>query len=163
MIRKSFILYAICFVAGIILVNGVGSSLLHTYGMISFWDQAAVTFWNLSYDQYFWYLFFGRMKGMILILLLGVVFDRRVLTKICISLFLFLTGIFLTMSVLERGIAGIVAVLFAMLPQWIFYLIALVFFEKGRDRKVILLCFVLVLIGCLLEGYISPFFLKKVL
>ena len=83
--------------------------------------------------------------------------------RICISLFLFLTGIFLTMSVLERGIVGIVAVLFAMLPQWIFYLTALVFFEKGRDRKVILLCFVLVLIGCLLEGYISPFFLKKVL
>ena len=141
MIQKNKIIYALCFLAGILLVNLMGSGLLNTYGVTSFWDQSAVTFWSMSYDQYFWYIFFMRMKG----------------------LFLFLTGIFITMSVIEQGLSGIAAVLLAMLPQWIFYLLAFTVYERGRERKVIFVCALLVVLGCLAEGYISPFFLKKVL
>ena len=36
-------------------------------------------------------------------------------------------------------------------------------YERGRERKVIFVCALLVVLGCLAEGYISPFFLKKVL
>ena len=53
--------------------------------------------------------------------------------------------------------------LLAMLPQWIFYLLAFAVYERGRERKVIFVCALLVVLGCLAEGYISPFFLKKVL
>ena len=141
MIQKNKIIYALCFLAGILLVNLMGSGLLNTYGVTSFWDQSAVTFWSMSYDQYFWYIFFMRMKGLIVIL----------------------TGIFITMSVIERGLSGIAAVLLAMLPQWIFYLLAFTVYERGRERKVIFVCALLVVLGCLAEGYISPFFLKKVL
>ena len=123
----------------------------------------AVTFWSMSYDQYFWYIFFMRMKGLIVILLLGTVFGRRIVTRVFLALFLFLTGIFITMSVIEQGLSGIAAVLLAMLPQWIFYLLAFTVYERGRERKVIFVCALLVVLGCLAEGYISPFFLKKVL
>ena len=148
MIQKNKIIYALCFLAGILLVNLMGSGLLNTYGVTSFWDQSAVTFWSMSYDQYFWYIFFMRMKGLIVILLLGTVFGRRIVTRVFLALFLFLTGIFITMSVL---------------PQWIFYLLAFTVYERGRERKVIFVCALLVVLGCLAEGYISPFFLKKVL
>lgn len=67
------------------------------------------------------------------------------------------------MSVIERGLPGIAAVLLAMLPQWIFYLLAFTVYERARERKVIFVCALLVVLGCLAEGYISPFFLKKVL
>lgn len=163
MIQKNKIIYALCFFAGILIVNFMGSSLLNTYGVTSFWDQSAVTFWSMSYDQYFWYIFFMRLKGMILILLLGTVFDRRIVTRVFLAFFLFLTGIFITMSVIERGLSGIAAVLLAMLPQWIFYLLAFTVYERGRERKVIFVCALLVVLGCLAEGYISPFFLKKIL
>ena len=163
MIQKNKIIYALCFLAGILLVNLMGSGLLNTYGVTSFWDQSAVTFWSMSYDQYFWYIFFMRMKGLIVILLLGTVFGRRIVTRVFLAFFLFLTGIFITMSVIEWGLSGIVAVLLAMLPQWIFYLLACTVYERGRERKVIFVCALLVVLGCLAEGYISPFFLKKVL
>jgi hypothetical protein len=104
-----------------------------------------------------------RMKGLIVILLLGTVFGRRIVTRVFLALFLFLTGIFITMSVIEQGLSGIAAVLLAMLPQWIFYLLAFTVYERGRERKVIFVCALLVVLGCLAEGYISPFFLKKVL
>ena len=120
-------------------------------------------FLSMSYDQYFWYIFFMRMKGLIVILLLGTVFGRRIVTRVFLALFLFLTGIFITMSVIEQGLSGIAAVLLAMLPQWIFYLLAFTVYERGRERKVIFVCALLVVLGCLAEGYISPFFLKKVL
>ena len=135
MIQKNKIIYALCFLAGILLVNLMGSGLLNTYGVTSFWDQSAVTFWSMSYDQYFWYIFFMRMKGLIVILLLGTVFGRRIVTRVFLALFLFLTGIFITMSVIERGLSGIAAVLLAMLPQWIFYLLAFTVYERGRERK----------------------------
>lgn len=163
MVEKNKIVYALCFFAGILLVNLIGGNLLNTYGVISFWNQSAVTFWSISYDQYFWYIFFMRLKGMILILLLGTVFDRKIVTRVFMALFLFLTGIFIKMSVIERGLAGIAAVFLAMLPQWIFYLLAFTVYGRGRERKVILVCVLLVVLGCLAEGYISPFFLKKVL
>ena len=155
MIQKNKIIYALCFLAGILLVNLMGSGLLNTYGVTSFWDQSAVTFWSMSYDQYFWYIFFMRMKGLIVILLLGTVFGRRIVTRVFLALFLFLTGIFITMSVIERGLSGIAAVLL--------YLLAFTVYERGRERKVIFVCALLVVLGCLAEGYISPFFLKKVL
>ena len=161
MIQKNRIIYALCFLAGILLVNLMGNGLLNTYGVTSFWDQSAVTFWSMSYDQYFWYIFFLRTKGLILILLLGTIFGRRVVTRVFLALFLFLTGTFITMSVIERGLSGIAAVLLAMLPQWIFYLLAFTVYERGR--KIIVVCVLLVVLGCLAEGYISPFFLKKVL
>ena len=161
MIQKNRIIYALCFLAGILLVNLMGNGLLNTYGVTSFWDQSAVTFWSMSYDQYFWYIFFLRTKGLILILLLGTIFGRRVVTRVFLALFLFLTGTFITMSVIERGLSGIAAVLLAMLPQWIFYLLAFTVYE--RERKIIVVCVLLVVLGCLAEGYISPFFLKKVL
>ena len=129
----------------------MGSGLLNTYGVTSFWDQSAVTFWSMSYDQYFWYIFFMRMKGLIVILLLGTVFGRRIVTRVFLALFLFLTGIFITMSVIERGLSGIAAVLLAMLPQWIFYLLAFTVYERGRERKVIFVCALLVVLGCLAE------------
>ena len=138
MIQKNKIIYALCFLAGILLVNLMGSGLLNTYGVTSFWDQSAVTFWSMSYDQYFWYIFFMRMKGLIVILLLGTVFGRRIVTRVFLALFLFLTGIFITMSVIEQGLSGIAAVLLAMLPQWIFYLLAFTVYERGRERKVYL-------------------------
>ena len=71
-----------------------------------------------------------------MILLLGTVFGRRIVTRVFLALFLFLTGIFITMSVIERGLSGIAAVLLAMLPQWIFYLLAFTVYERGRERKV---------------------------
>ena len=141
----------------------MGNGLLNTYGVTSFWDQSAVTFWSMSYDQYFWYIFFLRTKGLILILLLGTVFGRRVVTRVFLALFLFLTGTFITLSVIERGLSGIAAVLLAMLPQWIFYLLAFTVYETGRERKIIVVCVLLAVLGCLSEAYISPFFLKKVL
>ena len=66
-------------------------------------------------------------------------------------------------NVRDRTGTGIAAVLLAMLPQWIFYLLAFTVYERGRERKVIFVCALLVVLGCLAEGYISPFFLKKVL
>jgi fatty acid desaturase len=121
---------------------------LNTYGVTSFWDQSAVTFWSMSYDQYFWYIFFMRMKGLIVILLLGTVFGRRIVTRVFLALFLFLTGIFITMSVIEQGLSGIAAVLLAMLPQWIFYLLAFIRSasltpepERKRKKSNICLCF----------------------
>ena len=98
-----------------------------------------------------------------MILLLGTVFGRRVVTRVFLALFLFLTGTFITLSVIERGLSGIAAVLLAMLPQWIFYLLAFTVYERGRERKIIVVCVLLAVLGCLSEAYISPFFLKKVL
>ena len=85
------------------------------------------------------------------------------MTRVFLALFLFLTGTFITMSVIERGLSGIAAVLLAMLPQWIFYLLAFTVYERGRERKIIVVCVLLVVLGCLAEGYISPFFLNIVL
>lgn len=73
------------------------------------------------------------------------------------GIFLFLTGIFITMSVIERGLSGIAAVLLAMLPQWIFYLLAFTVYERGRERKVIFVCALLVVLGCLAEGIFHRF------
>ena len=122
MIQKNKIIYALCFLAGILLVNLMGSGLLNTYGVTSFWDQSAVTFWSMSYDQYFWYIFFMRMKGLIVILLLGTVFGRRIVTRVFLALFLFLTGILITMSVIEQGLSGICLLYTSLADSRIFFI-----------------------------------------
>lgn len=87
----------------------------------------------------------------------------------------FSMGLILTMAVVRLGIAGILLCVISTLPQYLIYVPAFVFglvrvYEAGQSRKLsvqygiaFLVAVVLVLLGCFLESYINPVFLKSLI
>ena len=163
MIQKCYMIYFFPFLLGIMIANFLGKDHLLSYGVTSFWNQSVITFQTISYDRFFCIILFERLKGTIFILLLGRVFPKEFVVKVCIALFMLFIGFFITMSMMDRGLKGMFITFLALMPQWIFYLLAFALYEREEGRKRILFSLFLIFLGCLSEGYFSPFFLKKVL
>lgn len=171
------------FFCGISLMYVVGNDYLKSCGLVSFWDQAGLVFSDEPGDRFFLFLLRERTKELLLFLLLGKVFPGKVIARGCRWLLFFLGGMFLSMTVSDRGAYGLVIFLAATMPHWLFYGAAIVIaslrmedgkaYEICRDNKApfslqkdgwsILLLGLSVMLGCVFEGYLSPFLLQKVL
>ena len=81
--------------------------------------------------------------------LLGKIFPKRILAVSSFTVAAFLAGMFVTMAVIDRGIFGMVLVLAASLPHA---------FDSGVVQMGLL-----ILAGCLAEGYLSPVILGRLL
>lgn len=167
MIKKSSLMYILSFFIGVMFVNLIGSDYFISHGVIPFWNELVYTFPSLSYDRYFCYILLERIKGMFVLVLLTMVLREKPVFEITACFFCFLLGTFFTMSIMDRGIYGVLVVLAALLPQWGFYAAAFCLYTKAgtRERGVLFKMFLLLLVlfGCLLESYLSPFFLKKII
>lgn len=175
MIRKSSLMIVLSFFLGIFVINLAGTDCLKTYGIVPFWNQTALQLSVISSDRYFVYILIQRVKMLVWLALLGKIFPKRILVVSCSVGAAFLAGMFVTMAVIDRGIFGMVLVPAAALPQWGCYLSALYLYGRGEtvlpyvryqrhalDSGMVKMG-LLILAGCLAEGYLSPVLLGKLL
>ncbi len=167
MVKKSSLIGILSFLIGIVLVNLIGEDYFSAHGIIPFWSELSTGFSNVSYDRYFCYILIQRLKVTIGIILLANVISRELMVKTAPCCLFFLIGIFMTMSIMDRGIYGVVIVLAAMFPQWLCYSAAFLFYAKCREREKgklqMVMIFVFLLAGCVSEAYVSPLLLKNII
>lgn len=167
MVKKSSLIGILSFLIGIVLVNLIGEDYLSTHGIIPFWSELSTGFSNVSYDRYFCYILLQRLKVIIVIALLTNIISRELIAKTAPCFLFFLIGIFMTMSIMDRGIYGVVIVLAAMFPQWLCYSAAFLFYAKCREREKrklqVAVIFVFLFAGCVSEAYVSPLLLKNII
>lgn len=166
MIKKSSFIGILSFFIGIMLVNLIGEDYLSAHGIIPFWSGLSTGFSKVSYDRYFCYILLQRLKIIIVIALLTSIISRERIAKVMPCLFCFLIGLFMTMSIMDRGIYGVLIVLTAMFPQWICYSAAFLLYAKHREREKrklqVAMIFIFLFAGCVSEAYVSPLLLKNI-
>lgn len=130
----------------------------------------------------FFYLCKDRTAGFLLFWLLGYTAFGWITQLLLFAWIGFAGGAFMSLFVVNMGLAGVLIFLAMLLPQWIFYAVSLwvmagAVFARGLDRKVmdpwgkirgkekqyvktILLSGAFLVLGMVLESTVNPFLLK---
>lgn len=171
------------FLAGILLANLSGKELLTTCGILNTYFLEQYAYSVIHYDGLFCHIFVERLKAVIILFMLGKMVKGRVFV---IMLECFIAGTFgflLVVAIANLGLKGIVITLCGLFPQWIFYLAALAMYASFRLNQdglagyksslevktvsvhagIYLLFAILIILGIVLESYINPLILKKIL
>ena len=172
--KKETWIYLLAFLIGVLLVNlmddamGTGNSILNRYTL------RTLTFQDIVYEEYFIYILCLRMRGVIALWALAKLLpERLVKTGVLIGICC-LSGVMIAMSLLMNGIWGIWFFISSIFPHIFFYGFAYKIWydmsssykiesERRKKRLLIVLIFVLILIGCASEAYVSPVLLEQVI
>lgn len=130
-------------------------------------------------NQLFGYLFKGRSVSLFFLWILGSSFLGGILIYLVLLWSGFSVGLYLMAGMIKRGISGLGFCLAAVFPQMLFYipafgLVVIQAFwlsgkrEIGRERAlryviVLFVSFLLLFLGVLMESYVNPTILKKIL
>lgn len=160
-IRKCCLLSVSFFLLGVFTANIIGKNNLASYGALAVWEYAPFTVSENMDVKLFWKIGLLRIKNLIVLLLAGKAFSKKLVSEVCQIIIWFLMGNFFTMAVMERGIYGVVLFAAAVIPQWSVYLTAIVLYGKHREGKWLLPEMMLFIAGFMIEWVISPKILKN--
>lgn len=134
---------------------------------------------DIDGNHLFGYLLKGRGASLFSVWLLGSSFLGRVLIYLVLLWSGFSVGLYLTAGLVKRGISGLGFCIAAAFPQMLFYIPAfgLVLIqsfilsgkqEMGKERAlrygiILFVSFLLLFLGVLMESYVNPSILKKIL
>lgn len=179
-----------CFCLGIILVNIIASEYLSEMGMFGDYFLMQFKSVELNTQSLFFYVFEKRMLFLIFLFVVGFTSIGCICSYICIGWFGLCSGLLLSLAAKEQGVIGMFICFLGVMPQFIIYVPFGYLFlkkmyrissqlhfqntagmlERGYKRQIILSYFlvflltvVLYFIGVLLESYVNPVILKKVL
>lgn len=183
--KRFYWMLGVGFFTGILLANLMGTEILNSYGVLNSYFLKQFVYCNLNYESLATDVFLQRLRIAAFLILLDLLVQKSIFEKILGVLFSFMFGIFITASISNFGLKGILLVGILLFPQWIFYVGAFLLFLQGakrREQRTILhyatdsrrknvlmliafyVIFVLVIVaGSLTETYINPLILKKIL
>lgn len=179
-----------CFCLGIILVNVIAGEYLSEMGIFGDYFLNQFQSMEVNTQNLFSYVFEKRMLFLVVLFVLGFTSIGCICSYICIGWFGLSCGLLLSLAAREQGIMGIIICFIGVMPQFLIYVpFGYLFlrklyntssqmhfqntsgmFDKGYKRQVILSYFLVFLLtaalyfaGVLLESYVNPIILKKVL
>lgn len=169
--RQLFVCYLCGFLAGIVYANLVSREYLENYGIFGKYFLRQFAAADVIPEAYFGYVLRVRLVPALALAAAACTRWRRAAAVAALVWTGFAGGLVLTFAVLQMGAVGILVCVSAMLPQICFYLPAAVvlfwymyLFPQVRwngSKTVFVTLFLLS--GAVLEGYVSPVFLRFVL
>ncbi len=184
MAKSSWIIF-LSFVLGIITANLLGKDWFMTYGGLDLYLLKEISIQEISYDKYFLYVLWQRMKFVMILLVVSKLLPARVMGYGCWGFLAFSFGCLIAMAVLENGLAGMVIIVGAVFPQVIPYFVAFYLWQKHlftmvkkqtyryHNKNVLkkqipviayyLIIFLCVICGVVLESYVGPLIFRKLI
>lgn len=171
-IKKYFVLfYMFGFLAGILSANFIAGEYLADLGIFHefFMEQYMQT--PIDNSEYFWYLLRLRITPLVILGLAGCTKFRKAAVLLFLMWTGLLSGLILTVAVMQRGFGGILLCLVGVLPQLPLYtagyLILLWFlfcYPKRTWSAVKTICFFLFMaVGLILECTVNPVLMRMFL
>lgn len=170
------------FLGGIVLANLLDREMLMTYGILNEYFLSRHSYQQADGNRLLCYIIVERSKAAFTIFLLGKVMTGKRFVVLINSLVAAGFGFLLVVAIINMGLRGIAISVAALLPQWIFYLAAIVLYGAIRSESeyvswgsktaivktpeyilkwiLILLC---IASGIIMESFFSPKLLSYVL
>ena len=148
------------------LVGDLGESLLQSGGI------AGITTGVFNKKGFFLHVLFSRLTYMTAVILLSTTSLRRLFLILQPALLSLGMGVWMGAAIGEFGIKGILLVLAGLFPHMLLYIFILRFLiivlwdRTHYDKQFFIAIFVLffmAIIGCLLESYVNPLIVAKIL
>ncbi len=182
--KKSSWIFFLSFFIGVIGINlwCKDSAILQD---ISIYGNTSIVTGQVSGERYFCHIFLLRCRLWIFMLLAERALSAGIIVNGVGCILSAMFGGLIAIAVTANGVVGIFKVILSLFPQWIFYSLAFYLWQKrrmseervagysyrGKEQLAEMISrgiywwfvFVIFLLGMLSEGFIQPFFLKKVI
>ncbi|MFA9375213.1 MAG: stage II sporulation protein M [Lachnotalea sp.] len=171
----------ISFLGGILFTNIFGKTYILGVGLLGEYFLLHFQYTQINYSNLFEYVFKERIKLILLIGILGIT-NIGVAVICCLFVWLgFSSGVLLSVAIMKFGLKGIAICTAGIFPQFLIYVpMILIFSDKIIDKKfterltfkkqnllkycfLVFLAILVMTVGVLLESYINPYILKKVI
>lgn len=171
----------ISFLGGIIFTNVFGKAYILGVGVLGEYFLLNFRYTQINYNSLFLYVWKERIR---LILLIGVLGITNIGIPVICCLFIWLgfsSGVLLSVAIMKFGLEGLAICLGGIFPHFLIYIpLILIYSDKIIDKKIserttfkkqnlirycmfVLLGIFIMTIGALLESYINPYILKKII
>jgi len=171
----------ISFLGGILFTNLFGKSYVLGIGVLGEYFLINFQYTQINYNRLFLYVFQERLK---LFLIIGILGITNIGIPVICGMFMwigFSGGILLSVAIMKFGLKGIAVCIAGILPHFLIYVpLLLVFADRIIDKKLtqkikykkenvtryvlfIIIGMIVLTIGVILESYINPYILKKVI
>ncbi len=171
---------------GMILINLGKKVLLADTGILNQEALYHMKYMTVDGNDLFWYVLGTRLKPLISLVILATTYlGLAAVGAIAVS-YGVSAGMFLAAAIMRYGVKGILLVITAIFPQYLIYgpalffllvwceqICRLIYFEKTArlaSRQLVLVkllqllaVIAIIIAGCVLESYVNPIILKKVL
>lgn len=171
----------ISFVIGILFTNIFGEAYVLGVGLLGEYFLLNFQYTQINYNKLFLYVFEERIKLALFIGILGIT-NIGIPVICCLFLWLgFSSGVLLSVAIMKFGLKGIAICLGGIFPHFLIYIpLILICSDKIIDMKIserttfkkqkltkyglfIIIGILIMTIGVLLESYVNPFILKKII
>lgn len=172
--KREYGIYLLFFLFGTVVVNLLGNTTLLNGSILNRYSLTALSFEGIVYEEYFFQVLFRRFRTVIRLWLASKLIPKQFVKTGFAVMICFMLGGITAMAILENGLWGILFCLCAFLPHMICYAVAFllwgsmrVLYVRDGNRKVdyMSMAFIALLIGigCILEAYITPVFLRNII
>lgn len=187
--RKWFVIFAVSFLFGILLMNGFRETLLTSNGIFNDTAVNRLKYAEVNSGNFFWYVLKKRMKGYLLFGLLSTTFLGFFTVYAEMIRQGVLMGMTMTAAVIRFGVKGMLFIFASFFPQqlllipagimmllWAYQNCTFLYFPSRnlwpayrsakrqwfRQFLMVLWIFGVVIIGCVLESYVNPLIMTDV-
>lgn len=181
--ERILFLFVIGFILGIVIGNFFIGNADNETGVMSSYFLSRFQYLEIDGSQLFFYVFEERAQDFLILMLLGITNIGFIMVSLTTMWMGVCLGSFLSVCVMRMGIVGLGIGVVSMFPQGMIYILVyiLAFWAIGKmeqskrslknDTKkslfvyfcITVLCFLLMVLGTLLESYVNPMLLKKVM
>ncbi len=164
--------------AGMVVMNLGKSALLENTGLLDEYTLYQMKYMTVDSSALFYYVLGQRMKSLLILAVLSTTYLGIFVCGGITFWYGVCAGAFLAASVLRYGIKGILLVVVGLFPHYVIYVPAMIlmllwcmriygkiYLDKSEisiSRALIQLLGILLVfsVGCVLEGFLNPFFLR---
>ena len=175
--KKTTFLFFLVFLGGVICANLIGIASGKELGAMNEYFINRYMYADIQGRELFPYLFYERVPKFFLLVFFSIGIYGTLAADIYICYLGFSVGFLSVIAIMNYGMKGILLMLGFFLPQWLFYIPAVLlwYYElkyykaRGKDWKHMkiavsfLLAGMFLLLGVFLESYVNPGFLQKII
>ena len=174
LVKRECWIYLISFLIGCIIINVLGSGTWEKYSILNRYSLNMISFESILYDTYFVQIVILRLKTAVGLWIAAKLVPKKLVVVVFASVISAMLGAIASMAMLANGLWGSLFFVCAVLPHGLFYATAFILWsnrsqtysvgiEKSENWIAIVIIFIIILIGCICEAYVSPFFIEKLI
>lgn len=172
--QQLFFGFLACFFVGILTANFLGADIFQENGNLTRYYLKQLQYADIQPQELLWHVCANRLPLFFALLILGSIPRGKLSHAVFVAWSGFAYGYFCVMAICGYGAGGLILCVIALFPQFLFYIpvyLGLIEFADSHDRKrkgfryllAVLLLLAGLFAGILLESYVNPIILQKML
>ena len=171
--QQLFIDFLACFLVGIVFANFMGADSFQKNGSLTRYYLKQFQYAEIQPQELLWHVGSERLTLFLVLLILGTILKGRLIHGLFVAWSGFAYGYFCVISISAFGMKGLLLCILALFPQFCAYVpMYLGLVELSGQRRAhsswrwmttIIFLLLMLIAGILLESYINPLILQKIL